>query len=136
MARWLLILAVAALVPSSRAIEKHAIAHNAEAVVVGTLTTWPTFPWIDGWHIRGVIQVHETLYGSRLPSQVEYRFVCRWDSLCQRWPPPRFPEWFHKKAVWFLRRHDGGSWEPSVYFGCVPLAERAYWENYIRLHKR
>lgn len=135
---WLPILIVvgAGLVPPAGATEKHWIAHEADAIVVGTLTTSPTFPWVDGWHINGVIRVDETLYGGRLPSRMNFRLVCRWDEMCRWWPPPVLTPIFKEKGLWFLRRLDNGNWKPSVGLGFQRLSDRAYWENYIRLYKR
>jgi hypothetical protein len=128
---WLPILIVvgAGLVPPAGATEKHWIAHEADAIVVGTLTTSPTFPWVDGWHINGVIRVDETLYGGRLPSRMNFRLVCRWDEMCRWWPPPVLTPIFKEKGLWFLRRLDNGNWKPSVGLGFQRLSDRAYWEN-------
>ena len=136
--RWLLVLIIvgASFVPTTGATEKHWIAHEAEAIVVGTLTASPTFPWIDGWHINGVIRVNETLYGDRLPGQINFRFVCRWDSMCRGWPPPVLPPTYKERGLWFLRRLDQRNWKPSDGLGFQSLSDRAYWENYIRLYKR
>jgi hypothetical protein len=118
------------------ATEKHWIAHEAQAIVVGRFSPWPTFPWFDGWHLYGVVRVGEVLYGGRLPSEIKFRFICRWDALCQRWPPPRYPKMYQERGLWFLRRVDEHTWRPSDGLGFQLLSDRAYWENYIRLYKR
>jgi hypothetical protein len=136
--RWsrvLIILAVS-LVPPTAATEKHWIAHEAEAIVVGKLTASPIFPWVDGWHINGVIRVDETLYGNRLPGQINFHFICNWDALCRWWPPPVLPPMFKERGLWFLRHIDERNWKPSVGLGFLPLSDRAYWEDYIRRFKR
>jgi hypothetical protein len=117
------------------AVEKHWIAHEAQSIVVGTFSPWPTFPWFDGWHMNGVIRVDEILYGNPVPREIQFRFVCRWDDLCQRWPPPRYPKICMERGLWFLRRVDGDAWGPSVGSGFQLLSDRSYWENYIRLYK-
>ena len=38
--------------------------------------------------MNGVIRVDEDLYGDRVPREIKFRFVCKWDALCQRRPPP------------------------------------------------
>src|SRR4051794_39430783 len=86
------------------ATEKHWIAHEAQVIVVGTLTKTATYPWVDGWHVTGVIRVEETLYGGTVPRQINFLFVCRWNSLCQWWPPPKLPSMFKERGLWFLRR--------------------------------
>lgn len=136
--RWLLILIIVGAnpVPPAAATEKHWIAHDAEAIVVGTLTASSTFPWMDGWQIDGVIRVDKTLYGNRLPSQMNFRFVCRWDAVCRWWPPPGLAPMFKERGLWFLRRLDERNWKPSDGLGFQPLSDRAYWENYIRFYKR
>jgi hypothetical protein len=94
------------------AAEKHWIAHEAQAIVVGTFEPNPTFPWFDGWHVSGVITVDEVLYGNHLPREIIFRFVCRWN-LCQWWPPPHYPEFALQKGLWFLRRIDQNTWESA-----------------------
>jgi hypothetical protein len=89
------------LVPPTAATEKHWIAHETEAIVVGKLTASPIFPWVDGWHINGVIRVDETLYGDRLPGQINFHFVCRWDAMCRWWPAPVLPPMFKERAYGF-----------------------------------
>lgn len=135
--RWLLLILVgASLVPPTGAIEKHWIADRAEAIVVGALTASPTFPWVDGWHINGVIRIDETIYGDGLPSQMNFRLVCRWDAMCRWWPPPVLAPMFQERGLWFLRRLDERNWKPSDGLGFQPLSDRPYWQNYIRLYKQ
>jgi hypothetical protein len=124
--------------PFLRATEKHWIAHEAQAIVVGTFEPNPTFPWFDGWHVSGVITVDEVLYGNHLPREIIFRFACRWN-LCQWWPPPHYPAFALQKGLWFLRRIDQNTWESANGFsdtGFRYLSDRAYWENYIRRYKR
>lgn len=122
-----------------KAVEKHWIAHEAQTILVGTLTPNQTIPWFDGWHMNGVITVDDILFGDRLPTRINLRFVCKWEGLCQRWPPPQYPKVFTQRGLWFLRRIDQNTWESSLGFpdiGFRNLSDRAYWENYIRLYKR
>ena len=121
-----------------RATEKHWIAHQAQAIVVGTFDPYPAFPWFDGWHVNGVITVDEILYGGTLPRQINFRYACKWKNLCEWWPPPKYQEFTLQKGLWFLRRIDSNAWESAVFSdaGFRYLSEQAYWENYIRLHKR
>jgi hypothetical protein len=124
------------LVPRTAATEKHWIAHEAEAIVVGKLTASSIFPWVDGWHINGLIRVDDTLYGDRLPGQINFHFVCRWDAMCRWWPPPGLPPMFKERGPWFLRHLDESSWKPSDGLGFQSLSDRAEWEDYIRRFKR
>jgi hypothetical protein len=105
-------------------------------IVIGALTTSPTLPWLDGWHINGVIRVDEILYGDRIPKQMSFRFVCTWDALCRWWPPPALPLMYKERGLWFLRRLDNGAWTPSDGIGFQSLSDRASWEDYIRRYKR
>jgi len=135
---WLpvLIIAGTGLAWPVAATEKHWIAHQAEAIIVGTLTKSVTFPWLDGWHINGVIQVDETLYGNEIPRQISFRFVCRWNALRRWWLPPALPRTYKERGLWFLWRADERTWNPSDGMGYQRLSDRAYWEDYIRRYKR
>ncbi len=115
--------------------EKYWIAHEAELIVVGTFHSQITWPWIDGWHVDGIIVAEEVLYGTRPVEKLEYRFLCKWP-YCQYWPPPRLRGPFLEKGLWFLRPAGGRTWKPSDWFGFVPLQERADYDLYIRLYKR
>ena len=119
-------------------IEKHGIAHQAQAIVVGTFSAGPAFPWFDGWHVGGSITVDEVLLEEPPPRQVTFRFVCEWERGCPWWPSPHYPEFTLRKGLWFLRRIDSKSWESAIGSdsGFRPLSTRAYWENFIRLYKR
>jgi len=131
---WILVCA-----PCLRAIEKHWIAHEAQAIVVGTISAGPTVLWFDGWYLSGRITVEEVLYGERLPHQITFRAGCKWEAGCQWWPRPHYPEFTLHKGLWFLRRVDGNTWESSngsFDTGFRYLSDRAYWENYISLYKR
>jgi hypothetical protein len=61
--RILMVFAVLAGSLSLRATERDWIAHEAQAIVVGTFSPSPTFLWFDGWHVNGVIRVDEVLWG-------------------------------------------------------------------------
>jgi hypothetical protein len=126
-------------VPVLRATEKHWLAHQAQFIVVGTFNPKPTLPWFDGWHMGGVIDVDEVLYGQVSTGRINFRLFCAWKSMCVWWPPPQFPEFTLKKGLWFLQRLDRDTWESPLGlwdFGFRPLSDRAYWANYIRLYKR
>ena len=86
--------------------EKYWIAHEAELIVVGTLRPRPPFPWFDGWHITGTIDVDEVLLGSRPAGPIAYRWTCSY-SLCRDWlaiitERQKRP----LKGMWFLRPID------------------------------
>jgi hypothetical protein len=120
---------------SLHGVEKHVIAQAAETVLVGTFKTNLTFPWFDGWHLTGSVDVDEVLYGPPMPLQIELKFVCEWPS-CRWWPPPQFPKEFSVRGLWFLKRTGKNTWEPSADAGFRNLSERDYWESYIRQYKR
>lgn len=113
------------------------MAHKAQTIVVGTFRPSPIWPWFDGWHMNGVITVHEVLFGGRIPAQIKFQYLCRWDQHCRRWPPPFYPDMFKQKGIWFLRHVDGINYESSIHpwFGLADLSERAYWVDYIRQYK-
>jgi len=118
-------------------IEKHWIAHEAQVIVIGTFKPNPTYPWFDGWHLTGTINVNEVLYGPQMPHQIRFRLICEW-STCQRWPPPSYPSDALVQGLWFLRRIDENTWESSLSnfdLGFRFLSDRGYWEEYIRQYK-
>lgn len=120
---------------SLRATEKNWIAHEAQAIVVGTLAPNPSYPWFDGWHLSGVITVDEVLYGTHIPRRIELRFIFKWRYLDLR-QIPHFPEYMTQKGLWFLRRIDQSTSTGTDGLGFQNLSERAYWEDYIRLDKQ
>jgi hypothetical protein len=117
------------------AVEKYWIAHEASLIVVGTLHPQITFPWLDGWHYVGTIDVDEVLFGSRPPAKLTYRFVCPY-GYCQTWWAPGLPAFYRAKGMWFLVPIDERSWCPSSGFGFVALSGRADYEGYIRRHEQ
>jgi hypothetical protein len=120
----------------ARAVEKYWIAHEASLIVVGTLHPNPTFPWFDGWHFTGTIDVDEVLFGPRPPAQIDYRFVCPY-ALCNDWrSTTQSTASFKAKGIWFLRPLDGRSWQPSTGFGFGALSAREDYEDYIRRYKQ
>ena len=132
-----LILVVLFVTVSACAVEKYWIADEATLIVVGTLHPHPTFPWFDGWHLTGTIDVDEVLIGARPPGRIAFEYVCGY-SWCRNWPPPAFTGNLTAKGIWFLRPVDGGRWEPSIgpWVGFATLNERADYENYIRRYKQ
>ena len=135
----LVLCALLLVTPDAGATEKYWAVHEADLIVVGTIHQGATFPWFDGWHVWGSIDVDATLFGPRVPRQIAYRFVCRWDQLCRCWPPPRFRDFHIQKAVWLLRPAGNQTWKPSLsgdnYAGFWALSGRADVGNYIRLNK-
>lgn len=118
-------------------IEKDWFAHEAQVIVVGTFKPNPTYPWFDGWHLTGTINVSDVLYGPRMPHQISIKLVCEWRT-CQWWPRPSYPSDALAQGLWFLRRIDENSWESSLSgfdLGFRFLSDRSYWEEYIRKHK-
>jgi hypothetical protein len=108
-------------------------------IVVGRLHDPSTYPWFDGWHIAGKIDVDEILFGTSVPKQIDYRLVCRWAS-CRTWPPPPIAAFCGHKGIWFLRSVNGRTWSPPEYSGIDPgyrrIDERSDFENYIRRSKQ
>jgi hypothetical protein len=125
--------------PFLGAVEKRGVAHEAEAIVVGTFSSFPTWPWFDGWHITGVITVQDGLYERDIPRTLHFHLTCKWSAHCEWWPAPSYPVYAKEKGVWFLWRSGQHEWGPSLGLsdsGFRPLGERAYWEDYIRRYKR
>jgi hypothetical protein len=118
----------------ARAVEKYWIARQATLNVVGTLHPQLTFPWLDGWHYTGTIDVDEVLFGPRPPATLTYRFVCPY-GYCHTWWAP-FPAFYRAKGMWFLQPIDERSWRTSSGFGFVALSGRADYEDYIRRYKQ
>jgi hypothetical protein len=122
-----------------RAVEKYWIAHEAQLIVVGTYRPGFTFPWFDGWHLTGTIDIDEVLYGPSLTGRLNYRFVSKWDCTRPYWPPPRLDGIYTQKGIWFFRLTGRGTWivaNACSESGFRFLSQRADFENYIRLYKR
>ena len=137
---WILsAIAVSSTTPQVGAEEKYWIAREADLVVIGTVHQGATFPWIDGWHVSGTVEIAETLYGPRVPRVIEYRFLCRWNALCRSWPPPRFARISPPRGIWFLRSSDHQTWRPAGNGGADPgfrpLSQRQDFENYLRQYR-
>jgi hypothetical protein len=119
--------------------EKYWIAHEAKLVIIGQFHERWTYPWADGWHVEGTLDVDEVLFGAAVPKRIEYRLICRWN-VCRTWPPPPIAEWFGEKGIWFLRPLTKQTWGPPGQGGIDPgyrdIAERRAFENYIREFKR
>jgi hypothetical protein len=116
--------------------EKYWIAHEAELIVVGTLRPYPIFPWFDGWHMTGTIDVDEVLLGSRPRGPIAYQWTCAY-SMCNGWWGMIQTRLKHPlKGIWFLRPLDGRTWKPSVGPGFADLSDRADFEDYIRRYRR
>jgi hypothetical protein len=85
---------------------------RADVVVIGTFRVHPSFPWFDGWHRRGTLQVQSVLFGN----------VKVGDSLQYLWLEPFIPashacgrlsSWFDQtQGIWFLKRN-GDGWKLS-----------------------
>jgi hypothetical protein len=117
--------------------QEHWAAYEAELVVVGTLHPMRGYPWFDGWHMGGTIEVREVLYGRAAGGTLELRHVLRWPSdlrLLRGYLT--YSEFLTREGLWFLNRLDRGSWQPPVgSSGFEPLAARADYEVYIREHR-
>jgi hypothetical protein len=126
---------------TSQATEKYWIVHEATLIVIGTLHPYPVFPWFDGLHLNGTIEVDEVLLGVRLPGPITYRWS-------EKYPQsPMSIDWrglfrfsretfYKEKGIWFLRPIDDRTWRPSVGLGFVDLPQRADYEGHIRRYKR
>jgi len=85
---------------------------RADVVVIGTFFVHPSFPWFDGWHRRGTLEVQTVVKGN----------VKVGDFLLYRWLEPFLPasdncdrlsSWFDKtQGIWFLKR-TGDDWKLS-----------------------
>lgn len=112
------------------ATEKYWIVHEASLIVVGTLHSYPVFPWFDGWHLDGTIAVDEVLFGSKPPVPITYRWTCKY-SVCNDWRGLFRVEVPKERGMWFLRPVDDRTWQPSVGLGFVDLRDRADYEAHI-----
>ena len=117
------------------ATERYWIVHEATLIVVGTLHPQPTFPWFDGWHMSGTIDVEEIVFGPHVGGHIDYRAVLPFNEVTQRWPPPKLPPFFTAKGMWLLRPLDRRLWQPSLGIGFADLSARRDFEAYIRRYK-
>ncbi len=139
---WKVIIAIVVLtctIPPAIATEKYWIAHEAQVIIVGRFHEQWTYPWFDGWHVAGTLDVDKVLFGASVSKRINYRLVCRW-ARCRTWPPPRIAEWFGDYGIWFLRSLKNERWGPPGYGGIDPgyrsIDQRTSFEDYIRQYKR
>jgi hypothetical protein len=116
------------------ATEKYWVVHEARLIVVGTLHPNPIFPWLDGCHLNGIIDVDEVLFGIKPPSSITYRWSFKYP------PSPLYIDWralfglpsyLKEKGMWCLRPLNDRTWQGSVGLGYVDLKERADYEAHI-----
>lgn len=97
--------------PFLPAYEKGAIAQKADLVVVARLTDVWCFPWVDGWHIRGTLEVTRVLWGPvKSGDSLDYRFVCKG---CPFWPSPSIESFRNIEGLWFVNRLTRTASEPN-----------------------
>jgi hypothetical protein len=131
-----LIIGALLLVTTCTATEKYWIVHEARLIVVGTLHPHPEFifPWFDGWHIDGTIDVDEVVFGTKPPGPIKYVWTCKY-SMCRDWRAifayRRLPADMKEKGIWFLKPLDDHTWQPSLYLGYVDLSERADYLSHL-----
>ena len=122
------------------ATDKFWIAHEAQLIIIGRFHEQWVYPWVDGWHVAGTLDVEEILFGAPVPKSVNYRLVCRL-AACRTWPPPRITALFGDHGIWFLRSIKDNTWRPpgeeqGIDPGYRGLDQRATFEDYIRIRKR
>lgn len=115
------------------ATEKYSIVRSARLIVVGTLHSYPIFPWFDGWRLSGTIEVDEVLFGTKPPGPIGYRWTCEY-SMCNdlRTIVKGLPTIFKEKGILCLRPLDDQTWQPSDGPGFIDLSERGDYEAHIR----
>ena len=65
------------------AVEKYWIVHEASLIVVGTLHSYPIFPWFDGWPLDDTIEADEVVFRTKPPGPIAYRWTKY--SMCNNW---------------------------------------------------
>ncbi len=102
-----LVLLLFAIAATGFAVEKSAIAANAQVAFLGRLAG-RSFPWFDGWQFSGKLTVTTALWGAMKPGDtLEYRFVCRG---CPMWPRPDWSHFRRSESLWFVRQQAPGVW--------------------------
>jgi hypothetical protein len=135
------------LPPRGHAMERWWPAHEADLIMIGTLRSFHSYPWLDGWRFSGTIDVGEVLYGSAPQSSFEVRdLVCHWGGVggCDVraiWNNRNFSEEFaHGPVIWLLKRGVEGTWYsspgPLGAFAHDDLSKQAEYQDYIRRLKR
>jgi hypothetical protein len=121
---------------TAKATEKYWIVHEATRIVTGTLRSSPVFPWFDGLHLNGTIEVDEVVFGVKPPGPIKYRWLEKYPqspmSIDWRSVLSGLPHFLTVKGLWFLRPIDERTWQPSVGFGYVDLRDRADYDAHIR----
>ena len=127
------VLCIALTLHCAHGVEKWVIAGFAEVVVVGQLKAVWSFPWFDGWHVRGVLRIDRTLWGTaKQGDTVSFRFICRDLPL---WPRQNIGQLENLTGVWFGMKNKSGVWEPASVAhgdpGWRPIADLPYFEGIL-----
>lgn len=80
---------------------------DAEVVLIGTFEVTRWFPWIDGWHYRGVLHADEVLFdGGSAKRQIPLEWVERYGNHCLICE--RISQFDGKSGIWLLARAKDG----------------------------
>jgi hypothetical protein len=94
---------------------RDAIGMRADVIAVGRLQSAKAALRQDGWHIQGRILVEAVVLGPVKSGQMlPYEFVC---SCCPR-TPLHLEKLADKKALWFLLRPTGRTWQTAALSPC------------------
>lgn len=119
---------------SALAVEKSAIVHTSDLIVIGNLTrTGSSLTW-RGWVITGEVVVTEVVWSQdgSTPTKVPYRFEC---TECPRLNLPRALKAISEsKQIWFFWKNDE-KWLPNSTIvgdpGTRPMKDLEYYESEI-----
>jgi hypothetical protein len=126
-----------AIAATGFAVEKSTYARISQLAIVGQLTDGWSFPWFDGWHFRGKLNVNRTLWGAAKPGEkLDYRFIC---SGCPMWPPPDWSPFYGSENIWFLLNAGTGVWTAAGVQSGDPgvrgLADLSYYEELFKVRR-
>lgn len=80
---------------------------RAEVVLIGTFKVTWLFPWIDGWHYRGVLHADEVLLdGGSGKRQIPFEWLERYGNRCLICE--RISQFNGKSGIWLLTRAKDG----------------------------
>jgi len=98
--------------------------NRSTKVVIGTFKTGFHFPWFDGWHYSGRIDIEEVLYGGTLRTAITLQWKERYSSclVCEK-----KSAYDGKKGIWFVTKANGGWHHSETKLWCggpLPLDSR------------
>lgn len=79
---------------------------RADVIVLGVFRVTWFYPWLDGWHYSGVLQVDDVLYGDHTQKErIQFRWIERYGNSCLICE--RVSRLDAETGIWLLARTNG-----------------------------